>query len=157
MKKGIIGRKVGMTQIIDEKGNVIDGDIILAAISNYMNEKEKLNDKTLVATIMSSIGLKKYADVILKLKEGESFLKAIGYKQLMQIEEKDTIYRKDNLLIATKDIKNGEKLTKVETVKNDNKLNTIEKLINEVKKLEMPLDTKDFFVKKAEIKLKKIL
>jgi adenylate cyclase class IV len=94
---------------------------------------------------------------ILNLKEGESFLKAIGYKQLMQIEEKDTIYRKDNLLIATKDIKNGEKLIEVETVKNDNKLNTIEKLINEVKKLEMPLDTKDFFVKKAEIELKKIL
>ena len=67
----------------------------------------------------------------------------------MKIEEKDTIYRKDNLLIATKDIKNGEKLIEVETVKNDNKLNTIEKLINEVKKLEMPLDTKDFFVKKA--------
>ena len=63
---------------VDEKGNVIDGDIILAAISNYMNEKEKLNDKTLVATIMSNIGLKKYADdnglVLKQTKVGDRYV-----------------------------------------------------------------------------------
>ena len=63
---------------VDEKGNVIDGDIILAAISNYMNEKEKLKDKTLVATIMSNIGLKKYADdnglVLKQTKVGDRYV-----------------------------------------------------------------------------------
>ena len=46
---------------VDEKGNEIDGDILLAIISNYMKEKGKLNKDTLVATVMSNLGLKKYA------------------------------------------------------------------------------------------------
>ncbi len=46
---------------VDENGNEIDGDIILAVISNYMKEKGKLNKNTLVATVMSNLGLKKYA------------------------------------------------------------------------------------------------
>lgn len=46
---------------IDEKGNEIDGDIFLAVVSNYMKEKGLLNKDTLVATVMSNLGLKKYA------------------------------------------------------------------------------------------------
>ncbi len=46
---------------VDENGNEIDGDIILAIISNYMKEKGTLNKNTLVATVMSNLGLKKYA------------------------------------------------------------------------------------------------
>ncbi len=47
---------------VDENGNEIDGDIILAVISKYMKEKGKLNKDTLVATVMSNLGLKKYAE-----------------------------------------------------------------------------------------------
>ena len=47
---------------IDEKGNTIDGDLILAVISNYLKEKNKLKDNTLVATVMSNLGLRKYAN-----------------------------------------------------------------------------------------------
>ena len=46
---------------VDENGNEIDGDIILAICSNYLKEKGKLNKNTLVATVMSNLGLKKYA------------------------------------------------------------------------------------------------
>lgn len=46
---------------IDEKGNEIDGDIFLAIFSNYMKEKQILKNDTLVATVMSNLGLKKYA------------------------------------------------------------------------------------------------
>ena len=45
---------------VDENGNEIDGDIILAIISNYLKNKNKLNKDTLVATVMSNLGLKKY-------------------------------------------------------------------------------------------------
>ena len=45
---------------IDENGNVIDGDILLAIISNYLKQKGKLKKDTLVATVMSNLGLKKY-------------------------------------------------------------------------------------------------
>lgn len=47
---------------IDEKGNIIDGDICLAIISKYMKEKGKLKQDTLVATVMSNLGLNKYSN-----------------------------------------------------------------------------------------------
>ena len=47
---------------VDEKGNEIDGDKILAVISNYMKEKGTLKKDTVVATVMSNLGLKKYAE-----------------------------------------------------------------------------------------------
>ncbi len=45
---------------IDENGNEIDGDIFLAIVSNYMKEKGILKNDTLVATVMSNLGLNKY-------------------------------------------------------------------------------------------------
>ena len=47
---------------VDEKGELIDGDRIMAVISNYLKEKGKLNKNTLVATVMSNLGLRKYAE-----------------------------------------------------------------------------------------------
>ena len=47
---------------VNEKGEVIDGDLIMALISNYLKENGKLNENTLVATVMSNLGLRKYAD-----------------------------------------------------------------------------------------------
>ena len=47
---------------VDENGNVIDGDVILAVISNYLKEKGRLKKDTVVATVMSNLGLKKYAE-----------------------------------------------------------------------------------------------
>lgn len=46
---------------IDENGNEIDGDIIMAVVSNYLKSKGKLKNDTLVATVMSNLGLHKYA------------------------------------------------------------------------------------------------
>ena len=45
---------------VDEKGNILDGDIILAIISDYLKQQGKLKKDTVVATIMSNLGLKKY-------------------------------------------------------------------------------------------------
>ena len=47
---------------VDENGNEIDGDKILAIISNYMKEKGTLKKDTIVATVMSNLGLNKYAE-----------------------------------------------------------------------------------------------
>ena len=45
---------------IDEKGNEIDGDKLLAIISSNLKEKRKLKKDTIVATVMSNLGLNKY-------------------------------------------------------------------------------------------------
>ena len=47
---------------VDENGNEIDGDVIMAIVSNYLKEKGKLKDNTLVATVMSNLGLKKFCE-----------------------------------------------------------------------------------------------
>ena len=46
---------------VDENGNEIDGDKIIAIISQYLKSKGKLNKDTIVATVMSNLGLNKYA------------------------------------------------------------------------------------------------
>lgn len=47
--------------LVDENGNEIDGDKILAVISKYLKEKGQLKNDTIVATVMSNLGLNKYA------------------------------------------------------------------------------------------------
>ncbi len=47
---------------IDENGNEIDGDILLAVFSTYLKEKEKLNNDTIVTTVMSNFGLNKFTE-----------------------------------------------------------------------------------------------
>ena len=46
---------------VDEQGKDIDGDIILALLSKHLKSNGKLNDDAMVATVMSNLGLKKYA------------------------------------------------------------------------------------------------
>ena len=46
---------------IDENGEEIDGDKLLAIISKNLREHNKLNKDTIVATVMSNLGLNKYA------------------------------------------------------------------------------------------------
>ena len=47
---------------VDEKGNEIDGDIMLAIASNYLKKEGKLAKDTLVATVMSNLGLNKFSE-----------------------------------------------------------------------------------------------
>ncbi|MEG2348042.1 MAG: phosphoglucosamine mutase [Clostridia bacterium] len=45
---------------VDENGAEIDGDIILAICSKYLSENNMLKKDTIVATVMSNLGLNKY-------------------------------------------------------------------------------------------------
>ena len=47
---------------VDENGNEIDGDKILAILSNSFKQKGILKGNTVVATVMSNLGLNKYAE-----------------------------------------------------------------------------------------------
>lgn len=94
---------------------------------------------------------------IMSVEEGKKFLNVIGYNKIMRIKENDIVYEKDDFQIAVKDVKNGENLIEVETVNDNPELDTIEKLKKKINELQIPIDTNDYFVKKAEIELKKIL
>lgn len=45
--------------IVDKKGNILDGDYIMAIIGGYLLEKNKLPKRTVVTTVMSNYGLQK--------------------------------------------------------------------------------------------------
>ena len=47
---------------VDENGEEIDGDKLLAIISDYLKKHRKLAKDTIVATVMSNLGLNKYAE-----------------------------------------------------------------------------------------------
>ncbi len=53
---------------VDENGEEIDGDVMLAIASKYLKAKGKLANDTLVATVMSNLGINKFAE-----KEGIDF------------------------------------------------------------------------------------
>lgn len=63
---------------VDSKGNLVDGDKILAIIGTYLNSEGKLNKSTIVATVMSNIGFSKFAkenDILLeKTKVGDRYV-----------------------------------------------------------------------------------
>ncbi len=48
--------------VVDEHGDVMDGDVIMAIISDYLKSKELLSKDTIVATVMSNLGFRKYAE-----------------------------------------------------------------------------------------------
>lgn len=45
---------------VDEKGNVLDGDYILAICSDFLKSKNKLSKNTLVGTVMANMGLNEF-------------------------------------------------------------------------------------------------
>ena len=63
---------------VDENGEEIDGDKILAIIANYLKSKGQLSKDTLVATVMSNLGLNKYAEQnnlqLLQTKVGDRYV-----------------------------------------------------------------------------------
>ena len=48
--------------ILDEKGQVADGDQLMALMAGRWADQERLNGGTLVATVMSNLGLERYLD-----------------------------------------------------------------------------------------------
>ena len=56
--------------------------------------------------------------------------------------------------ICIKDVLNGDKLIEIEE---NEQLDTIDKIKQELERLNLPGDTNDYFIKKAEIELRKIL
>lgn len=55
--------------MVDEEGNIIDGDQILAMVANNLKKESKLKNNTLVGTVMSNLGIVKFCE-----REGINFV-----------------------------------------------------------------------------------
>ncbi|MDO4633965.1 MAG: phosphoglucosamine mutase [Eubacteriales bacterium] len=65
---------------VDENGNVVDGDLILYVCGKYLQENGRLNNSTVVTTVMSNLGLYKAFD-----RAGISYEKtAVGDKYVYE-------------------------------------------------------------------------
>lgn len=94
---------------------------------------------------------------ILNTEDAKKLLCALGYRELMRIGEDDVVYQKDGFSLAVKDIRGGDKLIEIETEPDNLDLDTIEKLKQKLLSLQLPIDETDFFVKKAEVVLDRII
>jgi len=73
--------------IVDEKGEVVDGDQLLGALGSYMNERNLLKGGGIVSTVMSNQGLEDYMSSCgLKL-----FRSDVGDKHVLEIMKKEGI------------------------------------------------------------------
>ncbi len=115
-----------------------------------LKNKKIASDGTIVSQSKSDCEIK-------DINEGKNFLKELGYKELMTIKEEAVVYCKDGLKLVIKNVENSDNLIEVETVEDNIELDTIDKLKEKINKLQIPINTDDYFVKKAEIKIKKIL
>ena len=91
---------------------------------------------------------------VIDYTEGIKLFEELGYYEIMNIIEDDIIYYNDNIELAIKDIENGDLLIETETNKN---ITTIEELKKIIEKLEIPFEKDNYFVKKAEERLRGIL
>ena len=91
---------------------------------------------------------------VIDYTEGIKLFEELGYYEIMNIIEDDIIYYNDNIELAIKDIENGDLLIETETNKN---ITTIEELKKIIENLEIPFEKENYFVKKAEERLRGIL
>ncbi|MEA3330930.1 MAG: phosphoglucosamine mutase [Campylobacterota bacterium] len=73
--------------VVDEKGEVVDGDQLLGALGSYMNDKALLKGGGIVSTVMSNQGLQDF----MKSKDLKLFRSAVGDKNVLEIMKKEGI------------------------------------------------------------------
>lgn len=133
--------------------DIIKKAIIIRQVGNdkvLVFKKKKINENGDI------VEQEKFECDILDIEKAKRFLEAIGYKNIMNIFEEDVCYSKDGLGLALKNIKNGDNLMEIETEDIEG-FRTIEELKEKLLKLNLPIDTSNFFVKKAEVELKKVI
>ena len=71
--------------VVDENGDVIDGDKLLGKLATYLNEQDNLKSNTMCATVMSNKALEDYLS-----KNGVSLLRSsVGDKYVLEILGKE--------------------------------------------------------------------
>ena len=72
--------------VVDEKGNIVDGDKLLGSLAYYLNTKNKLKNSAIVVTVMSNGALEEF----LKKKNIKVYRSKVGDKYVLEVmKEKD--------------------------------------------------------------------
>ena len=131
--------KVVIVRNIDNDGKIVN---------KITFKKKNINEKGEIVS-QTAISCK-----VFDYMEGIRLFEELGYYEIMNIIEDDIIYYNDKIELAIKDIENGDLLIETETNKN---ITTIQELKKIIENLEIPFEKENYFVKKAEERLGKIL
>ena len=93
---------------------------------------------------------------ILNIEDAKKLFESLDYYEIMNIKENDIIYYKNKFELAIKFIENSDILIEIETESNT-EWDTIEKIKTIISEMNIPIEKNEFFVKKAENELNKIL
>ena len=91
---------------------------------------------------------------VIDYTEGIRLFEELGYYEIMNIIENDIIYYNDKIELAIKDIYNGDLLIETETNENIKKIEELKEIIES---LEISFEKENYFVKKAEERLGKVI
>ena len=117
-------------------------------VNKIILKSKNINEKgEIVSQTATSCEVLDYTEAIRLFEE-------LGYYEIMNIIEDDIIYYNDKIELAIKDVYNGDLLIETETNKN---ITTIEELKKIIENLEIPFEKENYFVKKAEERLRRIL
>ena len=93
---------------------------------------------------------------ILNIEDAKKLFESLDYYEIMNIKENDIIYYKNKFELAIKFIENSDILIEIETESNT-EWDTIEKIKTIISEMKLPIEKGEYFIKKAENKLNKIL
>ncbi|MFG6318673.1 MAG: hypothetical protein K1W33_02260 [Clostridia bacterium] len=93
---------------------------------------------------------------VLEIEDAKKLLIVMGYREILRIKEEDSVYEKDGFQLSVKNISGGDILIEAEIGENVG-ISTIDELKRKMIEEEIPIFTDDFFVKKAEVELRKVL
>lgn len=90
------------------------------------------------------------------IEDAKKIFEALDYYEIINIKENDIIYYKNNFELAIKFIKNSDILIEIET-EPDTKWDTVENIKSIISEMNLPIEKDNYFIKKAENELNKIL
>ena len=93
---------------------------------------------------------------VLNIEDAKKLFESLDYYEIMNIKEKDIIYYKNKFELAIKFIENSDILIEIET-KSNTEWDTIEKIKTIISEMKLPIEKGEYFIKKAENELNKIL
>ncbi len=136
---------------------ILSNAIILRYITGEKSVTQKITYKIKkIANNGDIISQRAISCDVKNIEDAKKLFEAIGYYEIMNIKEDDTVYSKDGFGLAIKFIKNSDILIEIEAEQGTD-WDTIEKIKAIISKMNLPIEKGNYFVKKAENELEKIL
>ena len=136
----ILSKAIILRYIVDD-GNIIQK--ITFKVKNIADNGDIISQKAINCDVLN-------------IEDAKKLFESLDYFEIMNIKENDIIYYKNKFELAIKFIENSDILIEIETESNT-EWDTIEKVKTIISEMKLPIEKGEYFIKKAENELNKIL